>query len=109
MSSNEPTPHAALVKAVARALCCGDAACHNEDSGVDCCALAAEGREELARAAIAAVREALREPDARMVDAGEAEDAPAATYSGYSTEYADCQRHWVAMLAASPLAEDGDA
>lgn len=72
-----PTPHAALVDAVKAALWAnrGD-------------------RDKAARAAIAAVREALREPDARMQEA-----------MHYSPLYLGI---WQRGLGASPLAEDGD-
>jgi hypothetical protein len=42
------------------------------------------------------------EPTDAMVDAGEALDRDAAPYSGYATEYARCETHYAAMLAAAP-------
>jgi hypothetical protein len=43
-----------------------------------------------------------KEPTDAMMDAGEAQDRAAAPWSGYSTEYARCEDHYTAMLAAAP-------
>lgn len=40
-------------------------------------------------------------PTEAMIDAGEDRDRPAAAWSGYSTEYASCEDHYAAMLAAA--------
>lgn len=49
------------------------------------------------------------DPTEEMINAGENKDRPAAEYSGYSMEYADCERHYAAMLAASPKASEDEA
>jgi hypothetical protein len=41
-------------------------------------------------------------PTEAMIDAGESQDREAAPWSGYSTEYARCEDHYAAMLAAAP-------
>ena len=43
-----------------------------------------------------------REPTQEMIDAGEAKDCPAATYSGYAEERATAEDHYRAMIAAAP-------
>lgn len=91
-----------LREAVARAICAASD-CEPWD---DATALLKRCLLAEADAALAVVREAMREPSDQMVDAGEACDQPAATYSGYAIEYATCERHWAAMYGASPLAED---
>lgn len=46
-----------------------------------------------------------REPTEEMISAGEDRDRPAGEYSGYSTEFARCEQHYAAMIAASPFAK----
>ena len=48
------------------------------------------------------------EPTQEMIWAGEGKDKPAAEYSGYSTEYAYCETHYAAMLAAAPKKPEGN-
>lgn len=43
-----------------------------------------------------------KEPTEDMLTAGEALDRAAAPGSGHSTQYADCEDHYGAMLAAAP-------
>lgn len=101
-----PTPHAVLVDAVARAIL--NAAREMKQSlptwedadkfvHPSCGLTIREAARVEARAAIAAVREALRDLDARMVKA-----------DPYGMGYGRLNAVWSGLLAASPLAEDGD-
>lgn len=60
---------------------------------------------QAALAALAAAGYAIvpKEPTEEMMDAGEAQDRPAAPWSSYSTEHARCEDHYAAMIAVGEV------